>query len=263
MNKQSDSRKPFRIGILGGMGPLAGIELHRLIVDATAATKDQDHLQVVLFTNPSIPDRTQSLNDDNGESFAHAAGESVAELERMDVDVMVMACMTAHSRLVDIQKHTRTPILNAVPLVHAALTTHYPKKRIALLATPGSIKSGVYTANSPAIDWLVPDSKLQQQVTDAIYKIKAGSPLTGSHQLLKAMAALEKQGAEVFILGCTELGLLFAELQERDYSVIDPMRLMAQQLVILSSLHKPATESGYSPPNSDHLGRTKSYVKHV
>lgn len=239
--------RPFRVGILGGMGPLAGIELHRLIVDATPASKDQDHLQVVLFTNPSIPDRTQSLRDDDGESFALAAGQSVAELERMNVDVMVMACMTAHSRLEYIQRQTKTPILNALPLVHAALTAHYPKKKVALLATPGSINAGIYTNNSANIDWLIPDATMQQQVTEAIYKIKAGSVLSGSRQLLKAMATLQEEGADVFILGCTELGLLYADLQERNYSVIDPMRLMAQQLVILDSLHRSVLNSAQRP----------------
>jgi aspartate racemase len=243
MNKPPSPQSPFRVGILGGMGPLAGIELHRLIVDATPANKDQDHLQIVLFTNPRIPDRTQSLRDDNGELFAQAAGESVAELERMDVDVMVMACMTAHSRLQYIQSQTRTPILNAIPLVHTALIAHYPKKKVALLATPGSINAGIYTNGSTNIDWLIPGAQTQQQVTDAIYKIKAGQILYGSRQLLKAMAALQEQGADVFILGCTELGLLFADLQERDYSVIDPMRLMAQQLVILDSLHRSVLNS--------------------
>jgi aspartate racemase len=228
----------FRVGILGGMGPMAGLELHRLVIEATPASKDQDHIQVVLFTNPSIPDRTESLREDDGESFARAAGESVAELARMNVNVIVMACMTAHSRLQQIQQKTKTPILSGVPLVHAALTTHYPKKKIALLATPGSINSGVYTHNSPAIDWLIPNSDVQRQVTDAIYKIKAGSLLAGSRQLLKAMDTLREQGAEAYVLGCTELGLLFAELQERDYSVIDPMRLLAQQLVILDNLHR-------------------------
>jgi aspartate racemase len=244
------SQSPFRVGILGGMGPLAGIELHKLIVDATPASQDQDHLQVVLFTNPSIPDRTQSLRDDDGELFAHAAGESVAELERMNVNVIVVACMTAHSRLKQIQQRTRTPILSAMPLVHSALTTHYPQKKIALLATPGSINSKVYTENSTGVDWLIPDSETQQQVTDAIYKIKAGSTLAGSHKLLKAMTALKEIGAETFILGCTELGLLFADLQERNYSVIDPMRLLAQQLVILNNLHQSALQSAQQSTNA-------------
>lgn len=244
---KTTAQRPFRVGILGGMGPLAGIELHKLIVDATPAQKDQDHLQVVLFTNPSIPDRTQSLRDDNGESFAQAAGDSVAELERMNVDVIVMACMTAHSRLQYIQAQTKTPILSALPLVHAALLTHYPKKKVALLATPGSINAGIYTNGTTNIDWLIPDAPTQQQVTEAIYKIKAGSILAGGRQLLKAMDTLQEEGAEVFILGCTELGLLFADLQERNYNVIDPMRLMAQQLVILDSLHKSVLDSAQQP----------------
>jgi aspartate racemase len=247
MDKPLASHRQFRVGILGGMGPLAGLELHKLIINATPAAKDQDHMQVILFTNPSIPDRTQSLRDDDGESFAQVAGKSVAELERMNVDVIVIACMTAHSRLKQIQQQTRVPILSGIPLVHAALTGHYPQRKIALLATPGSINSGVYTHGSSDIDWLIPGSDVQKQVTDAIYKIKAGSLLTGSQHLLKAMAALKQQGAETFILGCTELGLLFAELQERGYSVIDPMRLLAQQLVILGNLYRSVAQPNDQP----------------
>lgn len=232
------SDRQFRVGILGGMGPLAGIELHKLIVDMTPAAKDQDHIQVVLFTNPSIPDRTQSLKDNDGKEFQAAAGESVAQLEKMEVDVIVMACMTALSRLEAIQSHTHTPILSGIPLVHAAISTHYPKKQVALLATPGSINSGVYSTDTPTINWQIPDEPQQQQITDAIYKIKAGSHLSGTHQLLKAVETLCHEGAEAFVLGCTELGLLFADLQERGYNVIDPMRLIAQQLAILNSLRR-------------------------
>ncbi len=244
MDKTSEPQRQFRVGILGGMGPLAGVELHRLIIDATPATKDQDHMQVVLFTNPSIPDRTQSLRDDDGKLYACAAGESVAELERMNVNVIVMACMTAHSRLSYIQRQTNVPILSGIPLVHAALTTHYPQKKVALLATPGSIASGVYTDSAPNIDWLIPGEALQQEITDAIYKIKAGSQLAGSRQLQQVMEALQSQGADLFILGCTELGLLFADLQERGFSVIDPLRLLAQQLVILNNLHRSVQPTG-------------------
>lgn len=250
MNHDDPAAKPFRVGILGGMGPLAGIELHKLIVDATPATKDQDHIQVVLFTNPSIPDRTESLSSNNGELFAQAAGQSVIELESMNVHVIVMACMTAHARLRSIQKQTRVPILSGIPLVYAALTAHYPKKRVALLATPGSINSGVYTTGANTIDWMIPDNEIQQQITDAIYKIKAGSLPIGNRQLLKAMDALQKQGADVFILGCTELGLFFAGLQERGYSVIDPMRLMAQQVVILHNLYRSVSKSTQKLPNA-------------
>lgn len=228
--------KPFRIGILGGMGPLAGVELHRLIIEATPATKDQEHLQIMLFTNPAIPDRTESLQKNDGTAFAAVAGESARELEKAGVDVILLACMTAHSRLMQIQAKTKVPILSGIPLVHTALTMHFPKAKVALLATPGSIRSGVYTRNSPMIDWMLPEPETQTLVTDAIYKIKAGHIGIGTQILKSAIHTLGRQGATVFILGCTELGLLYAELQEQNVTVIDPMRLMAHHVVLLSQL---------------------------
>ena len=232
----------FRVGILGGMGPLAGIELHRLILDATPAAKDQDHLQVVLFTNPKIPDRTESLEADDGHVFATAAGESVAILEKAGVDVIVMACMTAHSRIQHIQAHTSVPILSGITLVHNALRMHYRQRKVALLATSGSIRSSIYTSNTTDINLLIPKSTVQKLVTDGIYKIKAGSLETGSHTIRKAMQQLQDEGAEAFILGCTELGLLYADLQERGYEVLEPMRLLANQIVLLESLTRTKSQ---------------------
>ena len=247
----TDDKKPFRIGILGGMGPAAGVELHRLIVEATPAATDQDHLQVVLFTNPSIPDRTESLRDNDGRAFAKAAGLSVQELEKTGVDVILLACMTAHSRIQAIQAATRVPILSGIPLVYTALSLHYPKSRVALLATPGSIRSGVYTENSGTIDWLIPESSVQDRVTEAIYRIKASDKDAGREILISAMRALQSQGADAFILGCTELGLLNDDLQDEDFRVIDPMRLMASQAVLLGELFKTPNPHAHKPVSAE------------
>ena len=236
----NSTRKPFRVGIIGGMGPLAGVELHRLIIEATPAAKDQDHVQVMLFTNPAIPDRTESLSANDGTAFAEAAGESAQELEKAGADIIVMACMTAHSRLTRIQSKTNVHILNGIPLVHTALTMHFPKAKVGLLATAGSIRSGIYTNNSPRINWILPKPETQALVTDAIYKIKAGHIGIGAKILQKAIRAHKEHGASVFILGCTELGLLYADLQEQNVAVIDPMRLMANQIVLLNQIANSA-----------------------
>ena len=60
-------RVPFRIGIVGGMGPMAGVYLQELIIEATPASRDQDHLEVVCFTNPHVPERMRSLAEDGGQ----------------------------------------------------------------------------------------------------------------------------------------------------------------------------------------------------
>ncbi|HXH27264.1 MAG TPA: amino acid racemase [Candidatus Acidoferrum sp.] len=226
--------KPIRIGILGGMGPLAGVELHRLIIEATPATIDQDHLQVVLFTDPKIPDRTTSLAEDAGQRFAASACQSVRVLEQAGAELICIACMTAHSKIETIQQATSVPIINGIKLIHQALRHQYAGQKIALLATNGSINAGIYTAASDGIDWLLPEPALQELVNDAIYKIKAGKIESGRLLIAAIAHLLQEQGATAFVLGCTELGLLFTDLRKRNFEVVDPMRLIAAHVAWLT-----------------------------
>src|SRR3989344_2637505 len=88
----------FRIGILGGMGPMAGVALQKLIIEYTPASKDQDHIQVLCFTNPHIPDRTKSLKEDGGAKFLAAVAASTQVLEKAGVHCIVIPCNTSHAR---------------------------------------------------------------------------------------------------------------------------------------------------------------------
>jgi aspartate racemase len=237
--------KPFRIGILGGMGPLAGLELHRLIIEATPAASDQDHLQVVLFTDPNIPDRTYSLLHDNGEKFSTAAAKSAKVLEDAGADCIAMACMTAHSRIQKIQDAVSIPVINGIEITQQTLEQTAAGKKVALLATNGSIKAGVYTYADRAIEWMIPDNSTQQLLMDGIYSIKSGDFASGSAQVTQAAADLTSKGAEVFVLGCTELGLLHDQLSELGHVVADPQRLLAGHLVEIA-LAKPVAVSPYA-----------------
>jgi aspartate racemase len=238
--------KPFRLGILGGMGPAAGVELHRLVINATPAIIDQDHLQVILFTDPKIPDRTTSLKDDDGQAFASSAATSAQVLERAGVDCIAMACMTAHARVSLIQKSVSVPIINGVELVHRVLIEKYAEQPVGLLATTGAVESGLYTSGSHAIDWIIPDATAQRLLMAGIYAIKAGDLELGRHKVVAAMRLLAQAGATVFVLGCTELGLLHDDLAQRGYSVVEPMRILARHLVCLSQAPRALTNRSVS-----------------
>ena len=220
-----------RIGILGGMGPLAGVELHRLIVLGTPASVDQEHIEVVLYTNPSIPDRSTSLRVDDGVSLAKAAGQSVKLLEKAQVDVIALACMTAHAKIQEIQAYTHVPILDGLVLAKQMLRKHYSAKKVALLATNGAINAGIYTKDTNDIHWIIPEQPLQEKIMEGIYAIKGGSSAVGIALIQNAMSLLrDKQEAEVFVFGCTELSLVYDHISP-GYSVVDPLRLLAQALI--------------------------------
>lgn len=242
--------KDIRIGVVGGVGPLAGVELQRLIIEATPAEVDQDHLQVITFTNPSIPDRTRSLAEDNGESYVRATTETAQVLERAGADVIAIPCMTAHARHADIQAGLRVPLLHAVALTQAHLRTRFAGQTVALMATDGSINSGVYTSGDHGIRWLLPTADQQRQIMGVIYGIKAGETKFAAAKLRPLMDQLSSFGAQIFVLGCTELGLLFAELGDAGFILADPLRILAAELVALSQ----AIEDDRLDPESITIG---------
>src|SRR3989338_5962358 len=135
----------FRIGIIGGMGPLAGVLLQRLIIEATPATKDQDHIQVVCFTNPKIPDRTLSLQKDGGASFLKGLIESGKLLADSGVDMIAIPCNTAHAKAEALQKYLSCPVINMISLSAEYIARNFPEvKRIGILATDGTLATELY-----------------------------------------------------------------------------------------------------------------------
>ena len=223
--------KKFRLGILGGMGPEAGVLLQQLIIRATPAQTDQDHIAVVTFTNPHIPDRTRSLAEDGGASYLQAVIESIHLLERCDVDMILMACNTAHARLPEIQAAAQTPILNMVGLAKERIEAVDGK--VAILATDGTVGNGLFELPDNPAKTLRPSPAQQKDVMAFIHAVKAGAPSMELIEPLKAIIdSLRTQGATAFLLGCTELSVLHDLLIKRcDGPIIDPLRLAALRVV--------------------------------
>ena len=223
--------KKFRLGILGGMSPEAGVLLQQLIIRATPAQCDQDHIAVVTFTNPHIPDRSRSLAEDGGVAYLQAVIESLHLLEKCEVDLIVMACNTAHARLSEIEKAVHTPILNMVGLAKARIVAEDGK--VAILATDGTVGNGLFTLPENPTKTLRPSPSLQKRIMAVIHAVKAGTP---SAELIAPMKSvidtLRTHGATAFLLGCTELSVLHDPLIEHcDVTFIDPLRLAALRVV--------------------------------
>ena len=96
---EQPSAPAYRIGIVGGMGPMAGVYLQQLIIEATPAERDQDHFEVVCFTNPHVPERMRSLAEDGGRRYAEAVRASARLLVHAGATHIVIPCNTAHARL--------------------------------------------------------------------------------------------------------------------------------------------------------------------
>ena len=196
------------IGIIGGMGPLATADLFEKIVGHTKAACDQEHLHVVIDSNTNIPDRTAALLHGGADPLPELA-KSAGRLEKMGADVLIMPCNTAHNYYDGIAAAVSVPVLHMVRLTAWALVERGVKKA-GLLATDGTVRTGIYQKSfaGSGVELLTPDEAGQRAVMEMIYQgVKAGDMAFDAQPARQAMERLLAAGAEVLILGCTELPL--------------------------------------------------------
>ena len=210
------------IGIIGGMGPLATVDLFEKITLHTRAERDQDHLHVLIDSNIAIPDRTAALlhggPDPRPELIA-----SARRLERMGAQALIMPCNTAHNYYDDVAAAVSVPVLHMIRLTAQALE-RAGIGAAGLLATDGTVQTGIYQRSfaGSGVDLLLPDEAGQRAVMDMIYRgVKAGDLRYDPAAVRRAMEALLDRGAKTLILGCTELPLA-VKLYGLDLPVVDP-----------------------------------------
>ena len=219
------------IGIIGGMGPLATCDLLRKIIDVTDAACDQDHGHVLIDNNTNIPDRTAAILH-GGQDPVPELAKSAGRLKEAGADVLIMPCNTAHYFYDRFAPAAGVPVLHMIRETAASLSRQ-GRRCVGLLATDGTVQSGVYgdAFAQAGIDMLTPDAAGQQAVMDVIYKgVKAGNMQIDLTGFEKAMDDLLARGAEVLVLGCTELPVAFQEFGI-DRPNIDPTHVLASAAV--------------------------------
>ena len=217
------------LGIIGGMGPMATADLFIKIIEMTDADCDGGHLHILIDNNTDIPDRTQSILSGSDAPLRFMA-ESAERLTAQGADILVVPCHTAHYYYDALQRLCRVPILNMLGvLAQAARSAGY--RQLGLLATDGVVQSGIYDSafHGTGIELIYPDPEGQEALMRLIYRqVKAGKPddVSALEPCLDGMAS---RGAEAFILGCTELPLVFADRPGRRF--IDPTLLLAKAAI--------------------------------
>jgi len=218
------------IGILGGMGPEATIDLFYKIIKFTPAEKDQDHLRIIIDNNPKIPDRTAAILE-KGKDPLPALRKTAKNLEKAGADFIIIPCNTAHYFLPLIQESVKIPILNMIEEAAKETQQRIPQiQKVGLLASVGIYKTEIYHQHFKKfnIEVISPEEKDKEEVMKAIYAVKAGNLSEEiKKNILKIAQKLIDKGAEAIISGCTEIPLI---LKEGDVSVtiIDPTQVLAK-----------------------------------
>ena len=200
---------PNLIGILGGMGPAATVDLMQKILAATPATRDQEHAPVVVWNVPQIPDRPSAVFGDTPSPFPEML-RGALQLQACGATAIAMPCNTAHYWADALQAELRIPFLHIADAVLAALQSQTKPRKIALLATAATIHAGFYQSRFALHDvsTVVPDTAQLEEIYAAIKLVKAGQIEIARHRFLPVARALHDQGADALLLGCTELPLL-------------------------------------------------------
>jgi len=221
------------IGILGGMGPEATIDLFYKIIKFTPAEKDQDHLRIIIDNNPKIPDRTAAILG-KGEDPLPALQKTAQNLEKAGADFIIIPCNTAHYFLPSIQESVKIPILNMIEeTAKETQKRNSSIKKTGLLASIGTYKTEIYHQHFKKfnIEVISPEEKDEEEIMKAIYTVKAGNLSEEiKKNILKIAQKLIDKGAEAIIAGCTEIPLI---LKEGDVPVpiIDPTQALAEAAI--------------------------------
>lgn len=223
-------RRPV-VGVLGGMGPAATADFYSKLIRATPAEKDQDHLRVVIWSDPTTPDRSQALLADGTDPTPWLLhGASV--LAQAGADLIVVPCNTAHAFLPGVAERVGVQIVHMIEETARHLGSLEPRVHTAgLLATTGTIQAKLYRQwlDTAGIDLLTPHPASQDdEVMVAIRSLKAGA--NAPDLLRRAAQKLIDRGAQAIIAGCTEvpLGLRAEELT---VPLADPSEVLARVVV--------------------------------
>ena len=222
-------------GVLGGMGPAATADLYRKIIEVTPAERDQDHVHVVIWADPSVPDRSASLLGQGADPRPWLINGARA-LEAAGADFLAIPCNTAHAMIADIARAVSIPVLSMVEETVEVLRACVPRVRsAAVLATEGTLRARLYQPllTRAGIDVVEPDPDRQRALTALIARVKAGrAGADASAELARLVDSMP--GVDAFIAACTELPLLLPLPESatgRPRRVVDTSAALAEAVV--------------------------------
>ncbi len=220
------------IGIIGGMGPEATLDLFGKLIRHTDASCDAEHIRVYIDCHTGIPDRTRAILK-GGESPVPYIVESAEKLAAMGADFLLLPCNTSHYYYDEISARSPVPVVNMIRTAAEALKAE-GVTRVGILATDGTLRSDVYQRELAAcgVDSVCPEGEEQRAVMRLIYEgIKANAPTFDTTPVERVLTQLRQQGAQRIVLGCTELPVAFARYGIDTADTVDATDILARTAV--------------------------------
>lgn len=217
-----------KLGVIGGLGPMATAFFMQMVIEMTKADTDQEHIEMLIHNCPSIPDRTSYILGKSVENPGRLMAAIGRKLAENGADVIAIPCITANYFYGELSEAISVPIINIIEE-----TTGYLAERnvrtVGLMATDGTLESGLFQSSLQAagIKVVLPGENGQQDVMHLIYRnVKATRPAE-MNRFERVSKELRDKGAQVIILGCTELSMIRRD-EKIGSGYLDAMQVLAK-----------------------------------
>lgn len=224
------------VGVIGGLGPAATAVFLDVLVRATDARTDQEHLDLLVSQHSSTPDRTARILDESAPDPGPVIAADAVMLERAGVDLLVLPCNTAHHFIREVHERTTVPFISIVECTAeaAAAAVAGTGRPVAVFATEGNVRADVYQdalRDAGTTSW-VPPREMQDRLNTIIYdQVKANRPVDRDLFVSCVEDALAL-GAGTVVLGCTELSVVYDQQGLRgDPRLIDSLTELARRTI--------------------------------
>lgn len=220
------------VGVIGGLGPMATSTFLEMIIDNTDASCDQEHVDLLVYQYSSIPDRTSYILGDSENDPSVKMIEAAKLLEKNNCSFIVVPCNTATYFYDKIEKSVNVPVINIVEET-SKICQIYGYNKIGLMATEGTINSGVYK-NYLRDKLFIPSNDIQERITSLIYDNVKKNICPSKDEFNSIVNYFYDNGCNAIITGCTELSVLLKWLNVDDDRIIDSLLSLARTTVLLS-----------------------------
>jgi aspartate racemase len=220
------------VGIIGGMGPDATVDILKRIIRLTPAKDDIDHIHCIVDNNSKVPSRIKALIDGGSEPPGPHLAIMGQKLEQWGADFLIIPCNTAHYYYQDIKDAVSIPVIHLIDVVVSKFVQSHPQlKKVGIAASTAVLLTDLYKKRFHAhgIEVLYPDDLYQQKLLDVIKRVKAGETVDAVTETISTIFNhITEKGAEVIIIACTELSVVCGEMPFR---MIDAAEVLAQETV--------------------------------
>jgi aspartate racemase len=219
------------VGIIGGMGPEATVELMRRITAGTPAEDDQDHIHLLVESNPKIPSRIAHLIDRTGPDPTPELVRIARNLQAAGATVLAMPCNTAHGYAPAIRAAVDIPLLDMIDLTVSAVAAAGHLPRVGLLASTAVHDLGLYARAVAAAGGEIVAPTRQDAVMALIRAVKRGETGAASRREFAALLAELAVRADVIVLACTELSVI-ADGLVATVPVVDALEVLTRAILV-------------------------------